>query len=129
MNFGDTKILLTRIALYDNRQVDQAVIQLWSEVLANYTLAEMMWALREHIRFADPGEYLKPAHLIRIVNQKREEFAMMNPLREVNGRDAWLDFENVVAAAAQRVAEIRASGVRYAVDAIESGEYDDAAEG
>lgn len=115
MDFADAKVLLSRVALLDNRQVDAATITMWMEVFQPYTLSECLWALRQFAR-TNVSEYLRPAHLIAIINLKRVEYRMMNPSARFQP-DAWLTFEDEQEMIAGQVRELRASGIRSAIEA------------
>ena len=71
MTFDEAKTLLSRIAVLDNRTVDATSISMWEAVLAPFTFAECMWALREFAR-NNVTDYLRPAHLVSIIRRKRE---------------------------------------------------------
>lgn len=120
MNFDDTKQLLARVVALDNRTVDAMTITVWMEVLADYTLDEALWALREFAR-TNTTDYLRPAHLAAIINRKRREHAMSNP-RGGQHADEWLAFETEVAHAAVENKTNRTK--RLAVEAMDSGEFD-----
>lgn len=122
MNFADARELLARVAVLDNRTVDATTIQLWQEVLSDVTLPEAMFALREWAR-DETDDYLRPAHLIAIIRQKREEYRMINPSGHLE-KDSWLSLERQHAVAADYVKAVRATGQRTAVEAIESGDFD-----
>lgn len=123
MEFSDARELLARVAVLDNRNVDATTIQLWQSVLSDVTLDEAMYALREWAR-EETDDYLRPAHLIAIIRGKREEYRMMNPTRHLE-RDSWLELERQHTVAADYVKAVRESGQRSAVEAIESGEFDE----
>lgn len=124
MEFNEARTLLSRVAVLDNRTVDAASVMLWQEILAPYTLDECLFALREFARI-NSKDYLRPAHLIEIISSRRQEWAWMNPGRESGKPDGWLELERQEMVAAREVQEIRQRGQRLAVDAMESGEFDD----
>lgn len=124
MEFADARALLARVAILDNRTVDAASVMLWQEVLQEYTLDECLFALRQFAR-ENTSEYLRPAHLVAIISQRRQEWAWMNPGRKGHHPDGWLELERQEVAAAQEVKAIRADGARSAVEAIESGKFDE----
>lgn len=116
------RMLLAQVAAYDNRKLGDGILAVWMSTFEGYAYEEVRWALYQHIRTST--EYLIPAHLIAIIAQKRDEYRMMNPGRAVTNT-AWLEFEEMQKMAAREVAEIRSTGERYAVEAMDSGEYDD----
>lgn len=119
MEFADARTLLARIAIIDNRQVDAAAVILWGDVLGGFSLDECLWALREFAR-ANSRDYLRPAHLIEIITDKRRQWAMMNPDRTGQHADGWLTFERELEQAAATTAAIRATGIRSAFEAMEA---------
>lgn len=78
MNFTDTKALLAKIAVIDNRKVDQATVLVWEEIVAPFTPAEMSSALIEYRRTHGNRDYLTPGDLVLIVNERREQHALRN---------------------------------------------------
>lgn len=124
MTFDEAKVLLSRITILDNRKVDAASIVMWQEVLAPYSIAEALWALREFAR-SESQEYLRPAHLVSIIHRKRREFADANPGRSGLATDAWLQFESELDRAVIAIQEIRARRHMYAVDAMEREDGDE----
>lgn len=121
MNESEVRMILAQIAALDNRKITNAMVIMWHGLFRRETYPEVKWAVMEHAR--NSTEYLTPAHLVAIIQEKRAEHRMMNPGMS-QGTDAWLEWEAMQVAAADEARAIRASGVRYAVDAIESGEYD-----
>lgn len=128
MEFADARALLARVAILDNRTVDAASVMLWQEILSGYTLDECLFALRDFAR-ENTNDYLRPAHLVAIISQRRQEWAWMNPGREANRPDGWLELERQEAKAAVEVKALREGASRLAVEAMDSGEYDDGKDG
>jgi len=124
VNFEESKSLLASVAVLDNRTVDATSITMWEAVLAPFTFAECMWALREFAR-NNVTDYLRPAHLVDIIRRKRAQYADMNPGRSVGQADAWLVFEAQIAAALTQIKAHRGNA-RLAVEAMED---DDGGEG
>lgn len=124
MTFDEAKALLSRVAVLDNRTVDGVMVKLWQEILDPFSLDECMWALREFAR-TNHNDYLRPAHLVEIIRRKRTEYAAMNPGREARTPSAWLAFEDEIEQVRVTVNEIRATGRRYAVEAMEQENEDE----
>ena len=108
-------MILAQCAAVDNRKITDASIVMWYGLFAEYSYAEVKWAMMHH--FTTSTEYLMPAHLVAIVNEKRFEYRQMNPGLTL-AREAWLDFEEMQVLAAQVCRDNRAAGKVYAVDAM-----------
>lgn len=121
MNEPETRMILAQASALDNRNVTDAMIALWYEIFRDYEYGEVKWALMRHARTST--EYLTPAHLVRIVNQKREEWRMMNP-DGVKNRDGWLDLERLadLVVGQARARRAKNPNERYAVDVMD--DYD-----
>lgn len=121
MNERETREILAYASALDNRNVTDAMIALWYEIFRDYEYGEVKWALMRHARTST--EYLTPAHLVRIVNQKREEWRMMNP-DGVKSRDGWLDLERLadLVVGQARTRRAKNPNERYAVDVMD--DYD-----
>ena len=117
MNEPETRNILAQATALDNRKISEAAVRLWYRAFKNYSHAEVSWAFSHHVETST--EYLMPAHLIRLVNEKRSEYRMMNPSGH-HDSDAWLEFERMEELAAQHCRELRASGAVYAVDAMDA---------
>jgi hypothetical protein len=126
MTESETRMILGQVSALDNRKLTDAMVLMWFSLFGGYSYNEVKWALMYHARTST--EYITPAHLLQIVNEKRAEWRMMNPTKNLD-RDSWLDFEHQQELAALEARRIRASGVRSAVEAMESGEYDTTPEG
>lgn len=59
-------ILLAKVQLGDNRDVDEIVIAYWHELIGELDLADAMAALKR-FRREQPGVYLEPGHLLELV--------------------------------------------------------------
>ena len=119
MTFDEAKEVLSLATALTGMRVDAAVVVLWQDVLDPYTKAECLWALREFAR-TNKTDYLRPAHLIEIVQQKRAEYAWANPGRAARQVDSWLGFERQLDVARAEVRAVQATGKRLAVEAMES---------
>lgn len=75
MTPDQTKMILAKAALIDNRTVDLAVIKAWHEVVGHLDYRDAMAGLDAHR--AESTDYLMPAHLIAQAKKARR-------LREVN---------------------------------------------
>lgn len=69
MNTDELTMLLARIQVLDNRQVDQLTIEAWSPLLAHIPYADAVEAVNGH--FSESTEYLQPAHITARVRAKR----------------------------------------------------------
>lgn len=70
MNLTETKMLLAKAALIDNRAVGELTIRAWQEVLANVDARDAMEALTLH--FHESEDYLNPGHIVSGVRRVRE---------------------------------------------------------
>jgi hypothetical protein len=75
MTPDQTKTILAKAALLDNRTVDLAVIKAWHEVVGHLDYRDAMAGLDAHR--AESTDYLMPAHLIAQARKARR-------LREVH---------------------------------------------
>lgn len=123
MDSGEMRMLLAQVAAYDNRRLGDGVLAVWMNVFDSYSYDEVRWALYHHMKTST--EYLMPAHLTSIIDWKRSEYRMMNPGRHLDN-DAWLEFEGMLQLASQDARSVRATAARTAVEAMESGEFDEA---
>lgn len=72
MMTAELTLLLTRIQVLDNRQVDQLTIEAWADVLPDWlTLEDATTAVNQH--FATSTEYLKPAHIVTAAQRARSD--------------------------------------------------------
>lgn len=63
MNRGELTMLLARIQVLDNRQVDELTLQAWEPLLEGVAYAEAVAAVNAHFR--ESTDYLLPAHVVR----------------------------------------------------------------
>lgn len=79
MNSEELTVLLARIQVLDNRQVDDLTIQAWAPLMANVPYAAAVEAVNEH--FSTSTAYLQPAHIIQGVSaaRRRELPGTMSP--------------------------------------------------
>lgn len=125
MNFDDARQLLARMVTLDPRfSVDTGVISLWAEALDGFTLDECLWALRAFVT-ANERDYPRPAHLIRIVREKRREWAWSHPGHTLTAPDAWLTFEAQIRRARIEIERVQLRGLRYAVDVMNDDDGQD----
>jgi len=120
MNFDETKKLLMRVNVHDNRKVDGLVVEHWADILRDYTEKECMAALRWFI-MTNTEDYLKPAHLVQYMNQRRREHAWANPAMEAGKYflDGWVDQDEAIQRASEENRRLR-GGKPTAVDVAES---------
>lgn len=62
MNTEEVTMLLTRIQVLDNRQVDQLTIEAWEPLMASTTYDDAVAAVNEHFRTSE--RYLLPVHVV-----------------------------------------------------------------
>jgi hypothetical protein len=115
MNESETRMILSQVSALDNRKLNDAGLAIWYEVFRDYGYEEVKWALYEYARHAT--EYLMPAHLTSLINQKRLEYRMMNPAMEFASKDAWLEFEDMQALLSEENRRIKATAARSAIEA------------
>ena len=79
MNTDQLTMLLARIQVLDNRQVDELTIQAWQPLMDAVDYGDAVEAVNRH--FAESTEYLKPAHITRLIRDKRRalEGGTMSP--------------------------------------------------
>ena len=70
MSLQELTMLLARIQVLDNRQVDQLTIEAWAPLMEGVEYADAVAAVNAHFR--ESTEYLKPAHIISNVKRVRE---------------------------------------------------------
>lgn len=121
MTEAEVRMILAQCAALDNRRITDATVILWYGLFRDYEYGEIKWALYHHA--STSTEYLMPAHLISLVNEKRTEWRMMNPVDHVSKTD-WLEFERMQEVAAEQCRAIRASGKPYAVDVMNTLEVE-----
>lgn len=69
MNTEELTVLLARIQVLDNRQVDQLTIEAWAPLMQHVPYSDAVAAVNAH--FIESTEYLQPAHIHRRVRQAR----------------------------------------------------------
>ena len=96
MNADQVTMLLARIQVLDNRQVDALTIEAWTPLMATVDYGEAVAAVNRH--FTESTEYLKPAHIVQGIRKHRKalEPRTMSPERIdciADGRPdhKWLD--------------------------------------
>jgi len=70
MDVKEVTMLLARIQVLDNRQVDALTIEAWTPLMANIDYNDAVAAVNRH--FAESTEYLKPAHIVSGVKSYRK---------------------------------------------------------
>lgn len=71
MHIEETKRVIAKIALIDNRTADLAVLQAWHEVIGHLDYPDALRAVTLH--FQRSAEYLKPKHIIDLAREARRE--------------------------------------------------------
>lgn len=69
MNRQEVTMLLARIQVLDNRQVDALTIEAWGPLMADVPYAAAITAVNDHLR--ESGAYLLPSHIVAGVRQAR----------------------------------------------------------
>lgn len=69
MNTEELTVLLARIQVLDNRQVDQLTIQAWTPLMADLDYQDAVEAVNTHFR--ESQAYLQPAHVRALVKRAR----------------------------------------------------------
>lgn len=121
MTESETRMILAQCAAVDNRKITDAAIIMWFGLFRDYSYGEVHWGMMHH--YSTSTEYLMPAHLIAVMNEKRSEWRMMNPVTAVEKAD-WLEFEKMQELVAAECRDRRASGVTYAVDTMDTLEIE-----
>lgn len=92
MNTDELTMLLARIQVLDNRQVDQLTIEAWSPLMFDITYPDAVGAVNAHFR--ESTAYLQPAHINQRVREaRRKELpGTMSPEAPTScGKHRWLD--------------------------------------
>lgn len=70
MNIIETGMVLAKIQAFDNRNVDDATVVAWQEVLERHTLADALIAVSDYFR--TNSAWIMPAHIIERVRAIEE---------------------------------------------------------
>ena len=65
MNIAETAIILSKIQAFDNRNVDDATIIAWQEVLEPHTVRDALKAVSDYYRMN--SAWIMPAHIVERV--------------------------------------------------------------
>lgn len=65
MNIAETAMVLAKIQAFDNRNVDDATVIAWQEVLDPYTLPDALKAVSDYFRIN--SAWIMPAHIVERV--------------------------------------------------------------
>ena len=65
MNIAETSMVLAKIQAFDNRNVDDATVIAWQEVLEPHTLQDALKAVSEYFRVN--STWIMPAHIVERV--------------------------------------------------------------
>ena len=91
MTIDELTMLLARIQVIDNRQVDQLTIEAWTPLMGDVPYDGAVQAVNDHFRTSTA--YLQPAHIVQAVaaSRRRELPATMSPeAPEDCGNHKWL---------------------------------------
>lgn len=69
MNTEELTMLLARVQVLDNRQVDQLTIEAWSPLMADLDYGEAVDAVNTHFR--ESTMYLQPVHVRTLVKRAK----------------------------------------------------------
>jgi len=70
MNIAETAIILSKIQAFDNRNVDDATIIAWQEVLEPHTVQDALKAVSDYYR--THSAWIMPAHIVERVRAIEE---------------------------------------------------------
>lgn len=70
MNSEELTVLLARIQVLDNRQVDELTIQAWEPLVEDLDYSDAVQAVITHFR--DSTAYLQPAHIRALIRSARQ---------------------------------------------------------
>lgn len=62
MNIAETSMVLAKIQAFDNRNVDDATVIAWQEVLERHTLTDALVAVSDYFRVN--SAWIMPAHIV-----------------------------------------------------------------
>lgn len=71
MDIVETGVLLAKIQAFDNRNVADATIVAWQEILEPHTLPDCLSAVRDYYRGS--SEWIMPSHIVERVRLVEEE--------------------------------------------------------
>lgn len=69
MNTQEVTVLLARIQVLDNRQVDELTIQAWEPLVEDIEYVDAVQAVNEHYRGSD--RYLMPKHIVEAAHRAK----------------------------------------------------------
>lgn len=98
MNTDELTMLLARIQVIDNRQVDALTIEAWTPLMAKVDYLDAVRAVNAH--FKESTAYLQPAHITagvaRIEREREREESRQRAMRPIEprrntfpGREVW----------------------------------------
>lgn len=73
MNIAETSMLLAKIQAFDNRNVDDATIIAWQEVLEPHTIQDALKAVSDYFRIN--SAWIMPAHIVERVRAMEQSRA------------------------------------------------------
>lgn len=73
MNIAETSMVLAKIQAFDNRNVDDATVIAWQEVLEPYTLTDALQAVSDYFR--SYSAWIMPAHIVERVRAMEDNRA------------------------------------------------------
>lgn len=91
-----TKLILAKVALVDNRQADITAIAAWHEIIGHLEYVDALQAVTNHRR--ESTEYLMPAHIVagakKIRAERSTESARQRALTAKASRPKELEFSD-----------------------------------
>ena len=77
MDLRETHELLILASAIDHRTVDDGIVSVWQQILADTQYKPALQALTDHRRNS-PGVYLEPGHIVQGIRQARERHREMH---------------------------------------------------
>lgn len=71
MDIVETSVLLAKVQAFDNRNVADATIVAWQEILEPHTLQDCLGAVRDYYRVS--SEWIMPSHIVERVRLVEED--------------------------------------------------------
>lgn len=85
MNTDELTMLLARIQVIDNRQVDALTIEAWTPLMSRIDYADAVQAVNHH--FTNSTDYLQPAHIragvARVRSDREREESRQRAMRPI----------------------------------------------
>ena len=119
MNSDEVTMLLTRIQVLDNRQVDRLTIEAWTPLMEDIDYSEAVDAVNKH--FHTSTAYLVPAHIVAGVVAARNDRAERQLEPSTPGVPKPANYDAMVRAAQDAVhAEVAQGHTRGSVHVVQA---------